>query len=189
MMLTIPIFLNVCPKASKTADLVVSNFNTHACEFEITTPERVAAFIAQCAHESAQFTATREFASGAAYEGRKDLGNLFKGDGKKFKGRGYIQVTGRTNYAFMSKQIFGDDRLLSNPDLLAAPEYAMISAMVFWKSRNLNKYADIQYFETITRRINGGLNGFEDRIRYYNLLCEMFGLYLYDIKTRNVIKY
>lgn len=178
----------VCPKSVKVADTVVRNFYKYASKYEITTDKRIAAFIAQCAHESNQFLATREYASGSAYEGRKDLGNTFKGDGKKFKGRGYIQLTGRTNYNAMSKELFGDNRLVLNPELLATPEYAMESAMVYWKWRNLNKYADIQYFETITKRINGGLNGFAERVLFYNGFCRLWGLPLYDIETRSIVK-
>lgn len=178
----------VCPKSVKVADTVVGNFYKHSSKYEITTSKRIAAFIAQCAHESNQFTATREYASGSAYEGRKDLGNIYKGDGKKFKGRGYIQLTGRTNYNAMSNELFGDNRLVLNPELLDTPEYAMESAMVYWKWRNLNKYADIQYFETITKRINGGLNGFSERVLFYNGFCKLWGLPLYNIKTRSIVK-
>lgn len=180
--------IHVCPKSVKMAECVVGCFQKHADKYEIVTAKRIAAFIAQCAHESNQFRTTREYASGSAYEGRKDLGNIFKGDGKKFKGRGYIQLTGRTNYNAMSKELFGDNRLVLNPEILSAPEYAMESAMVYWKWRNLNKYSDIQYYETITRRINGGLNGFRERVMFYNGFCTLWHLPLYDIETRSIVK-
>lgn len=180
-------------RSVKVADIVSDWFNKYACEYEITNPERVAAFLAQTIHESASFTATRETASGSAYDGRSDLGNVHPGDGKRYKGRGYIQITGRDNYAACSKALFGDDTLIKNPDLLATPQYAMQSAMWFWKSNDLNRYADMQYFYTISVRINGrnkstGLpNGWKDRVYFYNKFCKEFGLSLYDAKTKNIV--
>ena len=193
-MITAPLLIKIAPRSIKVAPSVADWFNKMACRYEVATPERVAAFCAQVIHESASFTATREFASGSAYEGREDLGNVFKGDGKKFKGRGYIQITGRTNYRAVSRHIFGDDTLLKNPDLLATPQYAMQSALWFWEDRGLNALADIQYFFTISVKINGknketGLpNGFADRVHFYNLFCKEFGLFQYDIETLNVIR-
>ena len=96
-------------------------------KWEINTPQRIQMFIAQVAHESGSFKYTRELASGNAYEGRKDLGNIFPGDGKKFKGKGLIQVTGRNNYQECSLALFGDNKLLLNPDILATPQYAVES--------------------------------------------------------------
>jgi putative chitinase len=156
--------------------VVVRWFNEYADKYEINTSIRIAAFLAQLIHESNSFKTTREYASGSAYEGRKDLGNIFPGDGKRFKGRGYIQITGRNNYSDVSIFIFSDRRLLENPDLLATPHYAMLSAFWFWHSRNLNALADINYLKTITRRINGGLNGWEDRLRNYNRICDYYHL-------------
>ena len=185
-MITENLLIKTAPNSEKVASIVADWFNKYSVQFEITTPERVSAFMSQTIVESASFTATREFASGSAYEGRLDLGNVFPGDGKRYKGRGYIQITGRTNYAAVSKFIFGDDTLVKNPDLLATPQYAMLSAMWFWKDRALNALADKQWFETITRRINGGLNGFETRIHFYNILCKSFELKQYDIVTMDV---
>lgn len=188
MMITAPLLIKIAPASKRVAEIVQDWFNKYYCQYEVTNPKRIAGFLSETIHESASFTKTREGASGSSYEGRKDLGNIFKGDGVKFKGRGYIQITGRTNYAAVSKHIFGDDTLLKNPDLLAIPQYAMRSALWFWKNNGLNALADIQYFETITKKINGGLNGFENRVMFYNRLCEEFGLPLYDIKTRAIIK-
>ena len=106
-----------------------------------------------------------EIASGAAYEGRKDLGNTQPGDGKRYKGRGPIQLTGRANY-----QKFGDLLgldLINNPTIAATKEVGFRIAGLFWQSHGLNELADQQQFETITRRINGGLNGQADRVMYY----------------------
>lgn len=179
-MITVPQIIKYAPGSGKVADIVAKNFNEYHCKYEVNTPLRIAAFLAQVIHESGGFRYTREIASGNAYEGRKDLGNIFPGDGGRFKGRGLIQITGRNNYAALSKDLTGkEDTFLKNPDLLAIYPYAMTSAFWFWNSRNLNKYADIQYFETITRRINGGLNGFAERIEIYNKINKDFGLPIY----------
>jgi putative chitinase len=191
-MITSNLLIKIAPNSKKVAEIVPDWFNKYSCQFEITTPKRVAAFVSQTIVESASFTATREFASGSAYEGRTDLGNTYKGDGVKFKGRGYIQITGRNNYAACSKALFGDQTLLTNPDLLSTPQYAMLSALWFWQDRGLNEQADKQFFFTISVRINGknkeGVpNNWADRVHYYNLLCKEFGLPLYDAEARNII--
>lgn len=131
---------------------------------DLTPPARLADFIAQCAHESAGFTTTTEFASGVAYEGRKDLGNTQKGDGRKFRGRGLIQDTGRAIYAELSK-VFGVD-FIANPEKLAEFPYAALAAAHFWKTRDLNKFADSSDFKGETKRINGGYNGLASREAY-----------------------
>ncbi len=136
-------------------------------EFEINTPLRQAAFIAQLAHESCELKFFEEIASGAKYEGRRDLGNTQPGDGKRYKGRGPIQLTGRANYKRFG-DLLGLD-LVNNPTLAATPEVGFRIAGLFWKSHGLNELADQQKFQTITRRINGGLNGQADRVKYYNL--------------------
>ena len=100
------------------------------------------------------------------YEGRKDLGNINEGDGKRYKGRGAIQLTGRTNYIKYGKLLNLD--LENNPELAALPENAFRIAGQFWKDHGLNELADKSDFETITRRINGGLNGFFERLEFYN---------------------
>ena len=110
--------------------------NYFMLEYDIDTDKRIAAFIAQIGHESGQLRYVEELASGAAYEGRKDLGNTQKGDGKRFKGRGLIQITGRFNYALISKDL-GED-FISNPELLSTPKYAVQSACWFWNKNKLN---------------------------------------------------
>jgi predicted chitinase len=134
-------------------------------EFAITTYLRESAFLAQLAHESGELRYMEEIASGSAYEGRKDLGNTQPGDGKRFKGRGPIQLTGRANYAKYG-QLLGLD-LVNNPTMAATKEVGFRIAGQFWKLNGLNELADQQKFETITRRINGGINGLADRIKYY----------------------
>ena len=122
---------------------------------------RLIHFLAQLAHESGNFKYMEEIASGAAYEGRKDLGNVMSGDGVKFKGRGPIQLTGRANYRRYGQQLGIDFE--SNPEIVAIPSIGLLVACKFWSDNDLNVVADRDDVTTITRRINGGLNGFEDR--------------------------
>lgn len=133
-------------------------------KYAINTPLRQNHFIAQLAHESGEFRYMEELASGAVYEGRKDLGNTEPGDGVKFKGRGLVQITGRANYALL-KRTFGID-FIENPELLETPQYAALSACWFWNSRNLNVLADADDFLAITKKINGGVTGLKDRQMY-----------------------
>ena len=143
-------------------------------EFEINAPLREAAFLAQLAHESAELKFMEEIASGSAYEGRLDLGNTQPGDGKRFKGRGPIQLTGRANYQRYGG-LLGVD-LISNPPLAATPEVAFRIAGLYWKRNNLNELADKQMFKTITKRINGGFNGLADRVKYYGIAKRVLGI-------------
>lgn len=122
---------------------------------------RLIHFLAQLAHESGNFRYMEEIASGAAYEGRKDLGNTQVGDGKRFKGRGPIQLTGRANYRRYGQQLGIDFE--NNPAIVALPSVGMLVACKYWSENNLNVFADYDDVTTITRRINGGLNGFDDR--------------------------
>ena len=155
----------IMPYAGKRADTFLEPLNAAMDEFEINTPSRQAAFLAQIAHESGSLRYVKEIASGAAYEGRKDLGNTEEGDGMRFKGRGLIQITGRANYAQCGAALGLD--LLAEPDLLEQTENACRSAAWFWQTRGLNELADDGEFKLITKRINGGYNGLEDRRAYY----------------------
>lgn len=148
------------------------HLNIYMIKYEINTPSRQAAFISQIAHESGAFKYVREIwgptAAQKGYEGRKDLGNTQPGDGSKFRGRGLIQITGRSNYDRVSLALTGNpSTFIDNPELLTAPCYAVESAAWFWKSRGLNELADKGAYEQITKKINGGLNGLNDRISYY----------------------
>jgi hypothetical protein len=107
------------------------------------------------------------------YEGRRDLGNTQPGDGKRFKGRGPIQVTGRANYRKYGAKL--SLNLEANPELAATPEVGFRIAGLYWADRGLNALADLRDFKTITRRINGGLNGFADRQRYYERALLVLG--------------
>ena len=111
--------------------------NKYMQEYEINTPERITAFIAQIGHESAQLRYSEEIASGKAYEGRKDLGNIQPGDGVKYKGRGLIQITGRYNYEKASKALGVD--FIKEPELLEQPEWAVKSACWWYQQNVLNK--------------------------------------------------
>ena len=135
---------------------------------------RQATFLSQLAHESGRFYYVEEIASGKAYEGRKDLGNVKPGDGVRYKGRGLIQLTGRANYRQLSQELGVDFE--NNPDLLKSPQYAVQSACWFWQSRNLNEFADVRDIKTITKRINGGYNGLADREALYKLFLLAYGL-------------
>ena len=159
-------------------------------KYDISTPQRQSCFLAQVMHESGGFKFLEENLNYSAqalmrtwgsrfpdidtaekfehnpekiankvYAGR--MGNMEEGDGWKYRGRGLIQLTGRENYANFGHNVGVD--VLSNPDLLATPEYACLSAGFYWNKRNLNEYADKMDIETITKRINGGLLGIEDR--------------------------
>lgn len=126
----------------------------------INTPLRIAAFVAQTAHESFAYRFLQEIADGTAYEGRQDLGNTQPGDGPRYKGRGYIGITGRANYRRAGRDLGID--LEGNPELAAQPEIAAAIAVWFWNLRDLSPLADQgtqEAFDQITRRINGGFNG------------------------------
>lgn len=134
-------------------------------DYKINTRRRAAMFIAQIAHESGGFRYREEIASGAAYEGRRDLGNTQPGDGKRFKGRSYIQITGRNNYKQISDAWKMD--FVRSPQKLAEPMYAARGAAWWWATHGCNQLADTGDFVAVTRRINGGVNGLADRQAYY----------------------
>lgn len=169
--------------------------NETCIKFEINTPIRQLCFLAQVGHESGGLFYTEELASGAAYEGRKNLGNTQAGDGVKFKGRGLIQITGRTNYKAVGEALGVD--LIKNPTLLGGKNVtkctndqlknAVMSAGWFWSSHKLNTIADniniakpidtgtnLSNFILITKKINGGTNGLHDRLNRYNSGVKFF---------------
>lgn len=148
-------------KAQEIADALAPAF----AQFNITTPRRAAMAVAQFAHESAGFRTTTEYASGAAYEGRRDLGNTRRGDGVRFRGRGYIQITGRHNYTNVSKAL--GHSFVNSPGDLAQPKWAAKASCWWWNNAGCNGLADRNDFKALTRRINGGYNGLADRQIYY----------------------
>lgn len=148
--------------------------------YGINTKPRIAAFLAQVGHESARLRYTSELwgptPTQRRYEGRKDLGNIYRGDGSRFRGHGLIQTTGRYNHRAVTQRLrarfptMGVPDFEAEPQKLTLPRWAALSAADYWDWKGLNALADAGKFETITRRINGGLNGFQDR---KNLLASM----------------
>jgi putative chitinase len=146
-------------------------------KFHISTLADQAAFIAQTMHESGECRYTKELASGQAYEGRRDLGNVNPGDGIKYKGRGLIQITGRSNYKKISDACGTD--FINHPELLETPDWAAMSAAWFWSENKLSDLANLNTddaFLKITKRINGGTNGLDDRRKYWIRAKEVLGL-------------
>jgi putative chitinase len=173
-------------------------------DYDITTPQRVAAFLAQCAHESGGFTAIKEnlnyravtlrkvfpkyfpsddianayagnqeMIANRVYGGRMGNGDEHSGDGYRYCGRGLIQLTGKQNY-----QNFADSIQIAVedvPEYLATFEGAVQSACWFWEANNLNQFADSGDILTMTKRINGGTIGLEDRIKHYNHALHVLG--------------
>lgn len=173
----------------------------------IDTPKRIAAFIAQCAHESGGFSVTSENLNysekalntvfgkyfiragrsaapyarnpekiaNIVYAGR--MGNSSPGDGWKYRGRGFIQLTGKNNYAkFQALNSRGD--VLANPDLVAEDmNLSVLTAVWYWNTNNLNKFADSGDHRGLTKAINGGFNGLDDRLAQTNKLYSLFGLH------------
>ncbi len=134
-------------------------------KYQITTDLRMAHFIAQIGHETGSFLWAEELADGSAYEGRKDLGNTEAGDGKRFKGRGLIQLTGRANYT-KYKEVAGFD-CVANPGRVASDASVAVDvACWFWAKHNLNVLADRDDVKAVTKSINGGFNGLDDRVQY-----------------------
>lgn len=173
-MITIEQLKQIMPHARSKVILYADAINDACDEFEINTPQRQAAFLAQLAVESGELRYVEELASGEAYEGRSDLGNVEPGDGKRFKGRGLIQITGRANYASCGTAL--DLDLLADPELLESPANACRSAAWFWKSRGLNELADANNFRLITIRINGAIakhTHYEDRLAYWETAKEV----------------
>ncbi len=124
---------------------------------------RLAHFMGQCSHESGGFRFMEEIASGAAYEGRADIGNTQPGDGRRFKGRGPIQLTGRANYRRVGRRIGID--LERHPQIVSHPSIGLLVGCVYWNDRKLNAKADADDLVGLTKAINGGTNGLEDRRR------------------------
>jgi len=154
------LFRKLGASAERATPLAIAA-NIHFAAYGIMSPLRLAHFMAQLVHESGSFRYMEEIASGAAYEGRADLGNTQPGDGKRFKGRGPIQITGRANYRRFGRLIGID--IESAPEIAAHPSVGLHLALAYWRDRGLNAIADADDVTTITKRINGGLTGFEDR--------------------------
>ena len=136
--------------------------------FDITTPNRIRHFLSQTAHESGGGKWKKELSDGKYLEGREDLGNFNEGDGPRYKGAGYIQLTGRYNYQKFSD--FIKDPEVMNGYEYVAQNYPFTSAGYWWQSNNMNELCDTNpTVEQVTRRVNGGYNGLEDRKHYHKL--------------------
>lgn len=187
MVITVDILKAIAPGSKKTNFKHLPGLalwmNKWFPEFDIDTKGELCHILAQLAHESDSFNAMEEYASGKAYEGRLDLGNKVKGDGIKFKGRGCIMVTGRLNYSLMSIKSGSPLKFINHPELLATPEWGIWSACVFWTEKGLLDISNMEDsakiwskklnrnlspVEYITWRVNGGFNGEDERIKFYN---------------------
>jgi putative chitinase len=200
----------------KLGKILTRNKNVHAWyeamavqlpQFEVTTAKRVAAFVAQCAHESADFTTLQENLNSSAealnklfgkyfaaagrdaapyhrkpemianviYANRMGNGDTASGDGYKFRGRGPIQLTGKANYQAFATDFFEDpETVINDPDLVTDDvPTSLYSALWFWNKNKINKYADASDIKGMTKVINGGYIGLEDRIKHYNHAIEV----------------
>lgn len=199
--------LQILPNARPVAGVFIPGLNSAMRRYQIHSVARMAAFLAQVGHESAQLTRLVENlnydAAGLArvwpkryarddgkpnalamnlarhpqaianntYADRNGNGNEASGDGWTYRGRGLLQVTGRANYRATGSGI--GQPLEDVPDLLARPEFAALSAAWWWAGHGLNELADAGRFEDITRRINGGLNGLEERVKFWRRAQEV----------------
>ena len=176
MIININKLKKLAPRSSKDINAVASAFNKWLPLYQINTERRVDAFLAQALHETGGFRWWRELGSEKYFQKYepntsigKRLGNIYPGDGYRYRGRGIFQLTGRYNYGRMGVALNLD--LLNHPDWASTIDVAIQIACQYWKDKNLNRFADIGDIKTITYRINGGLNGFQDRLKYYtNLL-------------------
>lgn len=185
-MITLQQLNSIMPNARSKAGIFLPALNASMAEFGITTPARQASFLSQVGHESGQLLYVRELWGPTVAQLRYerdfsaawppkvrtdrnqlpfDLGNSVAGDGSRYRGRGLIQITGRTNYAACGKALGLD--LLAQPTLLEQTVNACRSAGWFWQSRGLNALADAGDQVAVTRRINGGTNGLADRLALF----------------------
>ena len=204
-MITVEQFSKLFPRAQDPQSWVDS-MNTVFPNYGIDTPKRIAAFLAQCGHESGGWTIFEENLNYSAnglcsvfrkyfptlesatpyarkpekianrvYANRMGNGPESSGDGWKYRGRGPIQLTGKANYVAFAKDMFEDwENVVENPEWVAADqEFALMSAIWFWNKNNLNREADAGDIRTMTRKINGGYNGLEDRIHHYEKAIDL----------------
>ena len=168
----------------KRVDEFVASFNMWAIPFGIDTPKRIVHYFAQVFHESGKLRYVEELASGEKYEGRKDLGNTQKGDGVRFKGRGYIQLTGRANYAKFNACDLCMEDVIAHPEKVAEFPLNQVASMWFWQQHGLNELADRDdggkmgedICRQITKKVNGGTNGLANRLYLYRRFKKEFGL-------------
>jgi putative chitinase len=199
--------LQECLSRNREIDQWFPIVNAQFEHYGITTIQRAAGFLAQCAHESMDFTITHENLNYRAetlqkvfphyfptadiaqqyaghtnkeeaianrvYANRMGNGDEASGDGYRFRGRGIVQLTGHDNYKACSIAVFGDDRLLHSPDWLETKEGCVTGACWFWNAHGLNATCDQDDIVTMTKKINGGTIGIEDRTAKYNNFCDI----------------
>lgn len=198
-MITAEQFSHLFPRA-QDPESWVNSMNEVFPTYDINTPQRIAAFLAQCGHESGGWTVFEENLNYSAkglngifkkyfptiesalpyerkpekiankvYSNRMGNGPESSGDGWKYRGRGPIQLTGKSNYTQFAKDMFEDwQNVIENPDWVTADrDFALMSAIWFWNKNGLNKWADTGDIKELTRRINGGYIGLSDRIHHY----------------------
>lgn len=199
-MITTAQLVNILEIPEARADVWSPHIGAAMSEFDITTPLRIAHFLAQVGHESGGLKYTKEIWTNSpaqqSYEGAERLGNTDPGDGEKFMGRGPMQITGRKNYQAFSDAIGVD--FVSQPALIERMDYGARSAGWFWKfgaghnlgnaalvalaklgmgaGVNLNDLADLDDIQTITLCVNGGLNGFEQRSAFLMRAINVLGI-------------
>ena len=175
--LTIQQLRTAMPQAT-TANLqrFLGPLNETMRKYCITTPLRQAHFLCQIAWESGQLRYTEEIASGSAYEGRTDLGNTQKGDGVRFKGRGYIMLTGRVNYQAYQDSGYCVGNLMAHPEWLTKSPGRMKASLWFFATHGCLKYADMDDPRMVTRKVNGGYNGLAQRLYYWRMAKKVFGI-------------
>lgn len=170
--ITVPELKKIMPKAKQAnIDKYLPSLNQAMALFEINTPKRQSAFLAQLAVETGDLKYDTELATGEAYEGRKNLGNTQPGDGPKYKGRGLLQLTGRANYTSMTKKLQAlgiNVNLVDQPELATRPDISAIIAAQYFKDRKLNRFSDEGNIVAVSRGVNGGDNGLQHRIDVYN---------------------
>ena len=181
MVITQENLLRVEPKLYKpNLDQFVASFNMYAVHFGIDNKKRICHYLAQVFHESGALRYTEEIASGAAYDTgskAKSLGNTPEkdGDGQKYKGRGFIQLTGTTNYRNFNASDMCTEDVLAHPEKVAQYPLNQVASMWFWERNGLNRIADQDdggaagenVVKQITKRVNGGYNGLAQRMEYY----------------------
>lgn len=171
MFLTSSILLSIMPKSGENAYVYLEPLQRAMARYKVDNKLEVAAFLATIAEESGELRYVKEIwgptEAQKRYEFSKTLGNIQEGDGKKYCGRGLIEVTGRNNYLRYGA-LMGLD-LLNRPELLEQPVYAADSAALFWWDHNIDAFADRGDFRRVTRIVNGGLTNWEKREEYYKI--------------------
>jgi predicted chitinase len=152
---------------------ILQDLNSCLKTFEINTQNRLIHFLSQASHESGCGRYTKEIGSGEKYENRTDLGNTKPGDGSKYKGAGYLQLSGRINYQNFSNYM-KDKKIMDGVDYVAS-KYPWTSSGYWWYKNQMNQFCDNNpTVEQVTRKVNGGLNGLEDRKNYYEKAKKIF---------------